>query len=161
VTDAAPGPVERRSRLAASVSAQDSLVATPTVLLSATGTSFYLCTEPFALPKRGDNKITDNAKIVAYRTGTGKATGVLAAWSASYVNRTGYAPMALSCSSMALDTSGRYLLVPYLNTFLHPGDEYSGGSLTVARIGTATAARTDWTLRYGEREGPDAMSIAW
>jgi hypothetical protein len=62
---------------------------------------------------------------------------------------------------MALDTSGRYLLVPYLNTFLHPRDDYSGGSLTVARIGTATAARSDWTLRYGDREGPDAMSIAW
>jgi hypothetical protein len=160
-TDAAPGPVERRSRVAASVSAQDSLFATPTALLSATGTSFYLCTEAFALRKRGDNKITDNAKIVAYRTATGKPTRVVAAWSASYVNRTGYAPMALSCSSMALDPSGRYLLVPYRQTFTNPADEYSGGSLTAARINTATGARSGWTLRYGERQSPGAMTLAW
>jgi hypothetical protein len=160
-TDAAPGTVTARSRVAARISPEDSFFSPPTVLLSPAGTSFYLCTEPFALRKRGDNKITDNAKIVAYRTATGKPTGVVAAWAASYVNRTGYAPMALSCSSMALDTSGRYLLVPYRQTFLHPGDEYSGGSLTVARISIATGAQSDWTLRYGERESPGAMSIAW
>jgi hypothetical protein len=162
-TNAAPGPVERRSRVAASVSPQDSLFATPTALLSATGTSFYLCTEPFALPKRGDNKITDNAKIVAYRTATGKATGVLAAWSASYVNRTGYAPMALSCSSMALDPSGRYLLVPYLESYGQPSDPSSSGSLTAARIDTATGAKTDWTVPYGngQGQGEETMSIAW
>jgi hypothetical protein len=160
-TDAAPGSIDERSRVAASISPQDSLFAAPTVLLSPTGTSFYLCMEPFALPKRGDNKITDNAKIVAYRTATGKATGVLAAWSASYVNRGGYAPRALSCSSMALDPSGRYLLVPYRQTFTNPADEYSGGSLTAARINTATGARSDWTLRYGERQSPGTMTIAW
>jgi hypothetical protein len=160
-TDAAPGTVAARSRVVARISPDDSVFIPPTVLLSPTGTSFYLCTEPFALPKRGDNKITDNAKIVVYRTATGKPTGVIAAWAASYVNRTGYAPIALSCSSMALDTSGRYLLVPYRQTFLHPADEYSGGSLTTARISIATGARSDWTLRYGERESPDAMNIAW
>jgi hypothetical protein len=62
---------------------------------------------------------------------------------------------------MALDPSGRYLLVPYLTTTRKPGDEYAGGSLTVARISTATGARSDWTLRYGERGSPGAMSIAW
>jgi hypothetical protein len=82
-TDAAPGTVAARSRVAARISPEDSFFSPPTVLLSATGTSFYLCTEPSALPKRGDSKITDNAKIVVYRTATGKATGVLAAWSAS------------------------------------------------------------------------------
>jgi hypothetical protein len=160
-TDAAPGPVERRSRVAASVSAQDSLFATPTALLSATGTSFYLCTEPFALPKRGDNKITDNAKIVAYQTATGKPTGVLAAWSASYVNRTGYAPLTLSCSTMALDPSGRFLLVPYLETSGNPADPSSSGSLTAARINTATGAKTNWTIPDGNGQGQETMSIAW
>ena len=160
-TDAPPGTVAARSRVVTSIATEDAGFSASTVLLSPTGTSFYLCTEPFALRRRGDNKITDNAKIVAYRTATGKATGVLAAWSASYVNRTGYPPMALSCSSMALDTSGRYLLVPYRQTFLHPGDDYSGGSLTVARISTATGARSEWTLGYGEREDPGSMSIAW
>jgi hypothetical protein len=160
-TDAAAGTVAARSRVAARLSPEDSFFSPPTVLLSAAGTSFYLCSQPFALAKPGTERITETAKIFAYRTATGKPTGVVAAWAASYVNRTGYAPMALSCSSMALDTSGRYLLVPYRQTFLHPGDEYSGGALTVARISIATGARSDWTLRYGERESPGAMSIAW
>jgi hypothetical protein len=139
----------------------DSVFSPPTVVLSPTGTSFYLCSQPFTLAKPGTKRITETAKIIAYRTATGKPTGVVAAWAASYVNRTGYAPMALSCSSMALDTSGRYLLVPYRQTFLHPGDEYSGGALTAARISIATGARSDWTLRFGERESPGAMNIAW
>ena len=160
-TDAAPGTVAARSRVAARISPEDSFFSPPTVLLSPAGTSFYLCTQPFALAKPGNNRVTETATIVAYGTATGKPTRVVATWAASYVNRTGYAPMALSCSSMALDTSGRYLLVPYRQTFLHPGDEYSGGSLTVARISIATGARSDWTLRYGEREDPGAMSIAW
>jgi hypothetical protein len=160
-TDAAPGTVAARSRVAARISPEDSFFSPPAVLLSPAGTSFYLCSQPFALAKPGTTRRTETAKIVAYRTATGKPTRVVAVWSASYVNRTGYPPMALSCSSMALDTSGRYLLVPYLDTILKPGDEYSGGSLTVARISTATGARSDWTLRYGEREDPGAMSIAW
>ena len=76
-------------------------------------------------------------------------------------NRSDPAPVALSCSSMALDPSGRFLLVPYLVTSLHPSDEYAAGSLTAARINIATGARSDWTLRYGERESPGVMSIAW
>jgi hypothetical protein len=160
-TDAAPGPVDGRSRVAASVSAQDSLLAAPTVLLSPSGTSFYLCAEPFAFPKRGADKITDTARIVAYRTATGKATGVLAAWAASYVNRTGYAPLALSCSTMALDPSGRFLLVPYLETSGNPADPSSSGSLTAARINTATGAKSNWTIPYGNGQGQDTMSIAW
>jgi hypothetical protein len=160
-TDAAPGTVAARSRVAARLSPDDSFFIPPTVLLSPAGTSFYLCSQPLALAKPGTTRRTETATIVAYRTATGKPTRVVAVWSASYVNRTGYAPIALSCSSMALDTSGRYLLVPYLDTILKPGDEYSGGSLTVARISTATGARSDWTLRYGEREDPGAMSIAW
>jgi hypothetical protein len=139
-TDATPGPVDERSRVAASVSPQDSLFATPTVLLSPTGTSFYLCAEPFAFPKRGARKITDTAKIVAYRTATGKATGVLAGWAASYALTTngGYAPLTLSCSTMALDPSGRFLLVPYLDTAANPADPSSSGSLTAALINVAT-----------------------
>jgi hypothetical protein len=160
-TDAVPGTVAARSRVVARISPEDSVFSPPTVLLSPTGTSFYLCSQPFAFAKPGTKRITETAKIFDYRTATGKPTRVVAAWAESYVNRTGYAPMALSCSSMALDTSGRYLLVPYRQTFLHPADEYSGGSLTAARISISTGARSDWTLRYGERESPGAMSIAW
>ena len=162
-TDAAPGPVDGRSRVAASISPQDSLFATPTVLLSPTGTSFYLCAEPFTFPKRGARKITDTAKIVAYRTATGRATGVLAAWAASYALTTngGYAPLTLSCSTMALDPSGRFLLVPYLEIAANPADPSSSGSLTAARINVATGARSGWTIPYGQGQGQDTMSVAW
>jgi hypothetical protein len=162
-TDAAPGTVAARSRVAARISPEDSFFTPPTVLLSPAGTSFYLCSQPFSFAKPGTKRITETAKILAYRTATGKPTGVVAAWAASYAPNSngGSAPMTLSCSSMTLDPSGRYLLVPYRQTFLHPADEYSGGSLTAARISIATGARSDWTLRYGERESPGAMSIAW
>src|SRR3984957_8655760 len=160
-TDAPPGTVAARSRVATSIASEDSGFTASTVLLSPTGTSFYLCAEPFTLPKRGTNKITDTARIVAYRTATGKPTGVVATWSASYVNRGGYAPRAPSCQPMALDPSGRYLLVPYRQTFPNPADEDSAGSLTAARINIATGARSDWTLRYGEHQSPGTMTIAW
>jgi hypothetical protein len=160
-TDAPPGTVAARSRVVTSIATKDSGFSASTVLLSPTGTSFYLCSKPFAFAKPGTKRITETATISAYRTATGKPGRVVAAWSASYVNRTGYAPMALSCSSMALDPSGRYLLVPYRQTFTNPGDEYSGGSLTAARISTATGARSDWTLTYGERQSPGVMNIAW
>jgi hypothetical protein len=161
-TDAAPGPVDGRSRVAATLSPQDSEFATPTVLLSPTGTSFYLCAQPFAFPTRAAKKITDTASIVVYRTATGKAAGVLATWAVSYPISTGsgYSPPTPSCSSMALDPSGRFLLVPYLAT---PGNsaETSTGSLTAARINTATGARSDWTISYGAGQIQGAMGIAW
>jgi hypothetical protein len=161
-TDAAPGSVDGRSRVAASIPAQDSLFVAPAVLLSATGTSFYLCAEPFAIPKRGAKKITDTARIVSYRTATGKATGVVAAWSASYPPpKNGSAPLSLSCSTMALDPSGRYLLVPYLETYGKPADPSSIGSLTAVRINIATRARSHWTIPDGDGQGQVTMSIAW
>jgi hypothetical protein len=162
-TDAAAGTVDGRSRVAAAISAQDSLFATPAVLLSPTGASFYLCAEPWAVPKRGAKKITDTAEIVAYRTATGKATGVIADWAASYApNQDGYPSLTLGCSSMALDSSGRYLLVPYLQTILDPAEQTSSaGSLTTARIDIATRVASEWTLRYGADRDPGTMSITW
>jgi hypothetical protein len=161
-TDAAPGTVDGRSRVAAAISPQDSLFAALTVLLSPTGTSFYLCVTPFAFPERGAKRITDTVKVVAYRTATGRATGVLAAWAASYAPDTsGFAPVTLSCSSMALDPSGRFLLVPYLETSDNPSDQTSSGSLTGARVNTATGARSDWTIAYGDGQDFADMSIAW
>jgi len=162
-TDAAPGPVGGRSRVAASISPQVAGLATPTVLLSRTGTSFYLCSQPWDLPQRGATKITETANIIAYLTATGKATGMLAAWTASYpkADNGGDAPLALGCSTMALDPSGRFLLVPYLETYSNPADPSSSGSLTAASINTATGATTKWTIPYGNGQGQDAMSIAW
>jgi hypothetical protein len=162
-TDAAPGSVDGRSRVAASIPAQDSLFAAPAVLLSATGTSFYLCAEPFPVAKRGAKKITETARVVSYRTTTGKPTGVVAAWSASYplANNGGDAPLSLSCSTMALDPSGRYLLVPYLETYAKPSDPSSSGSLTAVRINIATRARSHWIIPDGDGQGQVTMSMAW
>jgi hypothetical protein len=160
-TDAAPGSVAGRSRVAASVFPQDSLFTMPTVLLSPTGTSFYLCAEPYAFPKRGAKMVTDTVKIVAYGTATGKANGVVAAWAASYpLNINVSASVTLSCSSMALDPSGRFLLVPYRETLGNP-DQSTSGSLTAARINTVTGAKSDWTIPDGTGQGQDTMSIAW
>jgi hypothetical protein len=163
-TDAAPGPVDGRSRVAASISPQDSEFVTPTVLLSPTGTSFYLCAQPFAFPKRGATKITDTARIVVYRTATGKAAGVLAAWSDSYPLNTGSGPAqpAPGCSSMALDPSGRFLLVPYQETYGNPDQPPAIGSLTAARINTATGATTKWTVPFGgQSDIQGTISVAW
>ena len=161
-TDAAPGSVNGRSRAVASISPLDSLFTAPAVLLSPTGTSFYLCAEPFTLPKRGAKKITDTAKVVAYRTATGKATGVVATWAESYApTKNGQAPLSLSCSTMALDPSGRYLLVPYLETYAQPSNPSASGSLTAVRVNIATRARSHWTIPDGTGQGQVTMSIAW
>ena len=161
-TNAAPGTVNGRSRVAASISPQDSLFTAPAVLLSPTGTSFYLCAEPFALPKRGAKKITDTARVVSYRTATGKATGVVATWAESYAPpKNGEAPLSLSCSTMALDPSGRYLLVPYLERYAKSSAPSASGSLTAVRINLATRARSHWTIPDGDGQGQVTMSIAW
>jgi len=56
-TDAAPGTVDGRSRVAAAISAQDSVSpATPAVLLSPAGTAFYLCAEPWVYPEPGPRR---------------------------------------------------------------------------------------------------------
>jgi hypothetical protein len=88
---------------------------------------------------------------------------VLAGWAASYALTTngGYAPLTLSCSTMALDPSGRFLLVPYLDTAANPADPSSSGSLTAALINVATGARSGWTIPYGQGQGQDTMSVAW
>jgi hypothetical protein len=161
--DAAPGTVAARSRVVARMSSQDSTFAAPTVLLSPTGSGFYLCAELFAFPKRGAKKITDTAKIVAYRTATGKATRVVAAWSASsaLASNGNYTSVGLGCSTMALDPSGQFLLVPYRKTPGNPADPSSSGSLTAARVTIATGARSRWTIPYGNGQGQATMSIAW
>jgi hypothetical protein len=162
-TDAPPGTVATRSRVVARMSLQTSGLSTPAVLLSPTGASFYLCSEPFVFYRHIPKRITDTAQIVAYRTATGKPTGVLANFAASYATTSsGESPVSVGCGSMALDSSGRYLLVPYLQTLLDPAQQTSSaGSLTTARIDIATRATSDWTLRYGANGDPGTMSVAW
>jgi hypothetical protein len=161
-TDAPPGTLAERSRAVVRTSASFSPMGGTTVLLSPSGTSFYLCSQPFTLLRRGASRATETARIIAYRTATGKATGVIATFAASYpMTKNGAYPPALGCSSMALDTTGRFLLVPYLVSHLNPGDSYSGGSLRTAIINTATGARSAWTLRFGAGSVPESMTVAW
>jgi hypothetical protein len=165
-TDAPPGPVAERSRVVARTPVGNSLFSGgAVVLLSPSGTSFYLCSQDSSLPLRGASRITETARITAHQTATGKATGVIAAFTASYVpakSGVSYYPPALGCSSMALDTSGRFLLVPYLVSYLNPGeDSYSGALLRMAIINTATGARSAWTLPFGKGDAPGSMTIAW
>jgi len=90
------------------------------------------------------------------------AGALVTAVTASYtpIRGVGYPP-ALGCSSMALGTSGRFLLVPYLQTRLNPTDDYSGASLRAAIVNTGTGARSAWTLQFGAGDAPDSMTIAW
>jgi hypothetical protein len=159
-TDAPPGTVAERSRVVASTAPD--LSAEPTVLLSPSGTTFYLCSQPFTRPQPGTSQVVETARIVAYRTATGKPTGVLAAFTASFIpNPDGTDPLTVSCSSMALDTSGRFLLVPYQLSYANPAVYYPGPSDSAAIINTATGARSSWTLQFDGDDGPDAMTIAW
>lgn len=162
-TNAPPGTVAARSRVVARLSLETAGLSAPTVLLSPTGASLYLCSQPWPpFSRHPPKRITDTAQIIAYRTATGKKTGVVASFAASYApTKSGYVPISLGCSSMALDPSGRFLLVPYLTTLRNPADEYSAGSVTAARIKIGTGATSDWTLRFGEKQNPGTMSIAW
>ena len=162
-TDAPPGPLAERSRVVLRDATSLSFMnGGSTVLLSPSGTSFYLCSQPFTLPRPGASRVVETARITAYRTATGKATGVIANFATSYaMTKTGGYLPSLGCSSMALDTSGRFLLVPYLTSHVNPEDSYSAGSLRMAIINTATGARSGWTQRFGQGDVPGTTTLAW
>jgi hypothetical protein len=88
---------------------------------------------------------------------------VVAAWSASsaLASNGSYTSVGLGCSTMALDPSGQFLLVPYRKTPGNPADPSSSGSLTAARVTIATGTRSDWTIPDGNDQGEDTMSVAW
>jgi hypothetical protein len=160
-TDAPPGTVAERSRVAARTAADFSPWGSTAVLLSPSGTSFYLCSQPITPPRPGASRIVETARIVGYRTATGKATGVVATFTASYVPPRGasyYAP-TVGCTSMALDPSGRFLLVPYREMPLNLEADNSGARVSAAIIDTATGARSDWTVQLDDT--PSSMTVAW
>ena len=166
-TDAAPGSVEARSRVAATIPVQDSLFADPAVVLSRTGTSFYLCTQPWVFPKRGAKTTTSTATIATYRTATGTRTGTLASFAVTSPvsdNAVCTPPNydstpTLGCSSMALDPSGQFLLVPYEQTPANPYQPPPVGTVTAAKINVASGTKSTWTAPIsGDNE---TMSIAW
>jgi hypothetical protein len=162
-TDAAPGTVAERSRVVARTPANFSAFSGTSVLLSPSGTSFYLCSQPFTLARPGARQIVENARIIAYRTATGKATGVVATFSGSIIpsSKGGGFYLTLGCSTMALDASGRFLLVPYMEAPVNQDDPYSAGVVRAAVINTSTGAKSAWTLQFGQGGAPSQMTVAW
>lgn len=159
--DASPGTVAERSRVVARTAADFSPSGSTAVLLSPSGTSFYLCSQPLSLQRPGASRIVETARIVGYRTATGTTTGVLATFTASYVPPRGvsyYAP-TVGCSSMALDPSGRFLLVPYREMPLNLEADNSSARVSAAIVDTTTGARSDWTLQLDN--APSSITVAW
>ena len=124
-TDAPPGSVAERSHIVhreAAPSAGAGLDPTA-VSLAAGGTSVYVCLQ-------SATRSQATAEIVSYGTSTGTPGRIIAIFKAK-----GDAQLA-SCSSMTLDTSGGFLLVPYsLRSLSRPSTEMVQ---QVARINLAT-----------------------
>jgi hypothetical protein len=151
-TDAAPGPVARRSRAiyrqaAPGARSGSSLAAAS---LSPSGTSVYVC-------RQSATRNVATAEIVAYGTSTGKPRGDIATFTAR-----GTWPQ-VSCSSMALDSSGRFLLVPY--AVHHLGEPSNEVLQQVARIELATRAISTVPVRMPASGGisgeADTSIVAW
>jgi hypothetical protein len=118
--------------------------------LSPNGTSVYLCLQSAARTRAA-------ARIAAYDTATGKPRGVIATFTAK-----GTWPQA-GCSSMALDASGRFLLVP--DSVHHPAPPSNGVLQHIARIDIATKAMSTVTVKLPGSGGMDQESgmsiVAW
>jgi hypothetical protein len=151
-TDAAPGTVVRRSHAiyrqgAPGTRSGFSLAAAS---LSPSGTSVYVC-------RQSATRTLATAEIVAYGTSTGKPRGVIATFDAK-----GTWPQ-VSCSSMALDSSGGFLLVPYALHYL--GQPSTEVVQRVARISLATRARSTVPVRMpasgGISEENGTSIVAW
>lgn len=149
--DAPPGSVAERSRVvyreaARSTGAGLGLAA---AILSSSGKSVYLCLQ-------SATRTEATAQIVAYGI-TGTPRTVVTTFTAH-----GTWPQ-VTCSSMALDTSGRFLLVPYsLRNIGRPGSEMIQ---QVARISLATRATSTVSVEMpgsGTISQESGMSIvAW
>jgi hypothetical protein len=138
--DAAAGTVAQRSHVVLR-----RLVSSPALAamsLSPDGASFYLCTQD----GRRAARIT---KIDSYQTATGKPQQLLAALKGT---------LSVTGCAMALDTTGRLLLVPYaLNDAGHP-------VLKVARLDVTARTVTTLTIHLPVNGGMDpttGMTAAW
>jgi hypothetical protein len=151
-TDAAPGPVAKRSRAiyrqaAPGARSGSSLAAAS---LSPSGMSVYVC-------RQSATRNLATAQIVAYRTSTGSPRGAIAMFTAK-----GTWPQ-VSCSSMALDSSGGFLLVPYAAHKL--GEPSTEILQQAARISLATRASFTVPVKMSASGGISEESgtsiVAW
>jgi hypothetical protein len=143
-TNALPGTVAGRSRAVLTRPvAQPSLAA---AILSPGGASFYLCT----VSASRTGRLT---KIAAYRTVTGGVREVIATLSGT--------PFLVGCP-MALDVTGRFLLMPY--SLRSPHNPAGRAVLLAARIDIATRAVVILDVRLPPNAGMDpyvGMRTAW
>jgi hypothetical protein len=141
---ARPGTVAGRSRVVLSRPVtQPSLAAAS---LSPNGASFYLCTV-------SANRTRRLTKVVAYRTATGELREVIATLRGT--------PFLAGCP-MGLDTTGRFLLVPY--SLRSPHNPAGRAALLAARIDIATRATVILDLRLPANAGMDryaGLRTAW
>jgi hypothetical protein len=151
-TGAPPGAAADRSRVvfrqaAPSVGTGLSLAAAS---LSPSGTSVYLCLQSTARAHAAE-------QIATYGTASGSPRRVVTTLTAA-----GTWPQP-GRSAMALDTSGRFLLVPY--SVHHPIPPASGVLQRIARIDVATKAVTTVAVKMPGSGGMDQESgmsiIAW
>jgi hypothetical protein len=151
-TDAPPGPVAGRSRVVYRQGAPRAGAgpAPQAASLSPSGTSAYLCLQ-------SATRARATAKIAEYGIPTGKPGGVIATFTA-----TGTWPQ-VSCSSMSLDSSGRFLLVPYWVN--HPTPPSDTVLQRVARIDLATKAISTMPVKLPGSGGISEQSgmaiVAW
>ncbi len=150
-TDAPPGPVARRSRVVYFQAAPrgGAAPALEAASLSPSGTSVYACLQ-------SGTRSLAAAQIVGFDS-SGRPRGILTTFTAK-----GTWPK-VSCSSMALDTSGHFLLVPYSVRLLRG----SGIEVLqqVARINLATKAITTVSVKMPGSGGISQESgmsvVAW
>jgi hypothetical protein len=143
-TTAPPGTLASRSRIV--LSRPVSQAALQSVALSPDGTSFYLCT---ASGSRSDRKTA----VASYRTSSGSLQHPIATLSG--------APLLQGCS-LALDASGRFLLVSYGLRAAHRGR--GRWLLQVASIDVVTRQVTTLDLSLMPIAGMDpyaGIRLAW
>jgi len=151
-TDAPPGSVAERSRIVyrQALPRADAAPGLAAASLSASGTFAYLCLQ-------SATRTRATAKIAEYGIATGRPGGVIATFTA-----TGAWPQ-VSCSSMSLDSSGRFLLVPYWVN--HPAPPSDTVLQRMARVNPATRAVSTVLVRLpgsgGMSEESGMSIVAW
>ena len=147
--DAPPGTVARRSHVVLSEPVLGPDLAG--VSLARDGASFYLC----AVHGSRDRRV---ATVLAYRTATGQRRATIARLAAA---SPAYPQLQLGCP-MALDTSGSFLLVPYLIHYPKNPADHPVLHLARIRLATRSVARLAFTLPVtGGIDEAVSVRIGW
>jgi hypothetical protein len=128
------------------------------VLLSADGRSFYLCTVSTKGTISAHQTATQTSVVTARRTSSGASTARLATLKATGVT---FLSEGFGCQ-IAASPGSRYLLVPYTATYAKTSE--TGPLVRAARIDVATNATDQISFRLPGTAGmnlPTGISIGW